>query len=285
MNKLTVSITHRFADQIGVRNILSKRIISGFLALIAYSTTSFADYTVWYDSETHQEHQLYNGSTLLTPPSWACARKFSMPSYYRHLNNEYGTLDSADFEKDVYVWIPKPGCPYTSEAVVAYDDGSQSFPPPVGAIAIEISTNYSSRWIDENGAWPYCNDCSYGSDLAIYKPFPKWDKIVAEIAILKSAINEKDFVKFDDTAARVNPLLTSFVKEINSSILEANSTRSKDDQYRLANIEKDALNQLSMASKQLYQCLSEPVSDGAYQPCDIILNNLHQFKSLWQSRD
>ena len=141
---------------------LSKVMLTGFLALCAYSTTSLAayDYTVWYDNATKQEHQIYNGNTLLTPPSWACARKFSNPSYYRHLNTYYDTLNSANFSKDIYVWIAKPGCPYTNESFIEYVDGSQSFSPPAGAIAIEISTSYSSRWVDENGSRPACKNCT-----------------------------------------------------------------------------------------------------------------------------
>jgi len=286
MNKLTTSSnTQCFKYPIDVRNILSKTIIPGFLALIAYSTTSFsADYDVWYDSETHhQEHQIYNGNTLLSPPSWACARKFTNPSYYRHLNTYHGTLDSADFSKDIYVWIPKPGCPYTNESFIEYVDGSQSFPPPVGAIAIEISTNYSSRWVDEDGRWPYCLNCSASSSFTL--EIPKWDRLVGEIAILKMAIIEKDMVKFDDAVARINPLLSSFEKEMDSSARTANSKRSREDLLRLKNIETGALSQLSMASKQLDQCVSENASDSAYRSCDMVINYLHKFKSLWQSRD
>lgn len=284
MNTLTISsITHCFVNLIGARNIFPKKIILGCLALIAYSSTSFADYTVWYDSESHQEHQLYSGSTLLTPPSWACARKFTNPSYYRHLNTYHGTLDSDDFLKDVYVWIPKPGCPYTSSAFIEYDDGSQSFPPPIGAIAIEISTNYGSQWVDENGQWPYCANCSGSSSFT--HEIPKWDRIVGAIAILKTAIIEKDVLKFDSSVARIKPLLSSFVNDIDTSILSANLRRSKKDLYRLKNIEADALNQLSISSKHLAQCISENVSDSAYHSCDMAINKLYQFKSLWQSRD
>lgn len=284
MNTLTIpSITHCFEDPIGIRNILSKTIIPSFLALIAYSSTSFADYTVWYDSETHQENQIYSGSTLLTPPSWACARKFTNPSYYRHLNTYHGTLDSDDFYKDIYVWVAKPGCPHTSSAFVEYTDGSQSFSPPFGAIAIEISTNYGSKWVDENGGWPSCNNCS--GPFGLTDQIPKWDRIVGAIAILKTAIIEKNVIKFDGSVARIKPLLSSFVNDIDSSILSANLRRSKEDLYRLKNIEADALNQLSRASKHLDQCISENVSDNAYHSCDMAINKLYQFKSLWHSRD
>jgi hypothetical protein len=295
MNKLTTFLINRlFAVQIGdhnIRNILSKVMLPGFLALCAYSNTSLAafDYHVWYDSEAKQEHQIYNGNSMLIPPSWACARKFSNPSYYRHLDNYYNTLDSANFWKDIYVWIPKPGCPYTSESFIEYVDGSQSFAPTIGAIAIEISTNYSSRWVDKNGRWPFCQNCTGPSSFAPPGWGKNWGKIVGEIAILKSAIIKKDFVKFDNAVARVNSLLSSFEKEMDSGVREANLKRSKEDKHRLANIEEDALNQLSMARKQLGQCVrsanSTRAPNGAYRSCDLALKNLQHFKSLWMSRD
>ncbi len=220
---------------------------------------------------------------MLTPPSWACGRKFTNPSSYRHLNTYHGTLDSDDFWKDVYVWIPKPGCPYTSEAVVEHTDGNQTFPPPVGAIAIEISTNYSSQWVNEDGGWPFFHNHSRSSGFTL--EIPKWDRIIGEIAILKLAIVNENMVKFDNAVLHIVPLMTSFEKEMTSSIRDASSKRSQEDQNRLKNIEEDALNQLSQARKQLDQCVSKNESDSAYRSCDMVINNLHQFKSLWQSRD
>ncbi len=253
-----------------------------FLALSTYSTTSLADYYVWYDNENRQEQQLYSGNTLLEAPDWACARKFTMPSYYRHLDTYHNTLNSADFWKDIYVWIPKPGCPYTSEAFIEYTDSSQSFTPPIGAIGIEISTNYSSRWVDENGGWPHCNDCQGSLDFTDSNH--GWGQIFSELVILKSAILEKDVEKFNNGYTRTVRLLETLEKDINFSIQNIDSDRSKDDQHRHSKIERIALSQLLKAKKQLEECASAYSTD-AYPSCDLILQNLQQTNSLWRSRN
>ncbi len=295
MNKLTSFLINQFSadkvDRNNIRSIFSKAIISGIVALSAYSSASVADYTVWYDGDTggltYQEHQIYNGNTLLIPPTWACGRKFSMPSYYRHLDTYLNTFGSDDFWKDIYVWIAKPGCPHTSESLIEYVDGSQTFSPPIGAVAIEISTNYSSRWVDGEGGWPYCKNCQGASGFAVEGR--DWREIFEAITTLKTSISEKDLTKFNDTVLRTKKLLTSFEENMNDDIREANITRSQDDKYRLANVEGAALNQLSMARQQLDQCIrlagnSKTLSD-AYPSCDFILENLQHSKSLWQSRN
>jgi len=86
------------------------------MALSAYSSASMADYTVWYDGDiggpTYQEHQLYNGNTLLIPPAWACGRKFSTPSYYRHLDAYYNTFGSRRFLESIFM------CGYRSQGAL-----------------------------------------------------------------------------------------------------------------------------------------------------------------------
>ncbi len=295
MNKLSSFLINQFsagkADCNNIRSILSKAIIPGIMALSAYSSASMADYTVWYDGDiggpTYQEHQLYNGNTLLIPPAWACGRKFSTPSYYRHLDAYYNTFGSADFWKDIYVWIPKPGCPHASESVIEYTDGSQTFSPPIGAAAIEITTNYSSQWVDGEGRWPYCANCSAASDFTVKER--EWEMIFEAVMVLKKSIFKKDITKFNDTVLHTKKLLTSFEENMNDDIKESNVTRSENDKYRLANVEGAALNQLSMARQQLNQCIllagsSRTLSD-AYPSCDLILENLQRSKSLWRSRN
>jgi len=291
MNKLTFFLINRFStgktDHNNMQNILLKALIPGVLALSAYSSTSLADYKIWYDSENFQEHQIYNGNTLLVPPDWACGRKFSMPSYYRHLDVYHNTLDSADFWKDIYVWIEKPGCPYTNTSFIEYIDGSQTFSPPLGAIAIEISTNYSSRWVDENGSWPVCNDCAGPTEYGTKTH--EWENIFGSIATLKKSVFKKDFVTFNDAVIRTKKLLVSLENDMNDRIQEADFSRSKDDKYRLATVEGAALNHLSMARKQLEQCESlannPRTVDSAYPSCDFMLENLQQSQSLWRSRN
>ncbi len=286
MNKLIkFSINGSPANRIDYHHFLKKLLMvfaPMFLVLGTYSTTSLADYYVWYDNENRQEQQLYSGNTLLEAPDWACARKFTTPSYYRHLDTYHNTMDSADFWKDIYVWIPKPGCPYTSEAFIEYIDGSQSFTPPIGAIGIEISTENSSRWVDENGGWPYCHDCQGSLDFA--DSSHGWGQIFSELAILKSAILEKDVEKFNNGYTRTARLLESLEKDINFSIQNVDSGRSIEDQYGRTKIEGIALDQLSKARKQLDECASE-YSTNAYPSCDLALQNLQQTESLWRSRN
>lgn len=286
MNKLINFLTSGFpANRIDYHHFLKKLstvIAPMFLVLAVYSTTSLADYYVWYDNENRQEQQLYSGNTLLEAPDWACARKFTMPAYYRHLDTYHNTLNSADFWKDIYVWIPKSGCPYTDEAFIEYIDGSQSFTPPTGAIGIAVSTNYSSRWVDENGSWPHCHNCQGSLDFA--DSSHGWGQIFSELAILKSAILEKDVEKFNNGYTRTARLLESLEKDINFSIQNVDSDRSKEDQYRRTKIEMTALNQLSKARKQLDECASAYSAD-AYPSCDLVLQNLQQTNSLWRSRN
>lgn len=290
MTQKKISINHGLnktkAGVYMIKKNLLNLVTLGFMLLCGYSSVSMADYTIWYDNDTKQEHQLYAGNTLLTPPEWACGVKFTLPSYYRHLDNYYGTLDSADFYKDVYVWIEKAGCPSSNASAIEYVDGSQSFPPVIGATGIEITANHGFKWVDENGSWASCS-CTGATNFA--SSDHNWGKGFAEIAVLKSSILKKESTKFDISVKKLAQLLSSLQNAMDSTVKETNIVRTEDDYSRLANIEENALAKLTLVKKQINQCVilagKRGYSESAFRYCDLALKNLQQSKLLWTSRN
>ena len=128
---------------------LGKTVRSLCVALLFTATTpfvakcAFADYRVWYFDDVYETFQLgdvTDGTTLLgPPPPWACGVRFIDPQYYRWVDGYFNTMSSADFYKDVTVWMPLGGgCP--GGPTIEYTDGSQSFPHPAGASHMEITS-------------------------------------------------------------------------------------------------------------------------------------------------
>ena len=139
------------------------RILSSSLALlmmaIGTAQAGNADYRVWYfdDNGFHQEGDISAGpGASLVRPAWACGRRFTSPDYYRWVDEYGNTMSSANFSKDVHVWLPGAGCPYNA-LTIEYRDHSQTFPHQLGAGYMEISTSSGGGWIDAQGKIPACN--------------------------------------------------------------------------------------------------------------------------------
>ena len=153
------------------------------LAVVAgFSSTAhaMADYRVWYfddNFDTFNEGDVTDGYTKLIPPAWACGILFYDPSYYRWVNSNGNNIGDGNFNKDVRVWLGKPGC---SESLgIEYSDDSQSFPHVVGGSYMEISTHYGFSWINDDGGWPFCDDCVGPDELTYFPDHIDWAHIVA----------------------------------------------------------------------------------------------------------
>ena len=152
------------------------------MAVAGASTAAHASaqYRVWYFDDnfnTYNAGDVTDGWTKLVPPAWACGILFYDPSYYRWVNSDGVTIDDGNFNKDVRVWIGKPGCPQSLE--IEYSDGSQNFPHESGGSYMEITTNYAFQWINEDGGWPVCGACVGPNDVTYFPNHIDWAQIVA----------------------------------------------------------------------------------------------------------
>jgi hypothetical protein len=166
---------------IGARSFIR----AGLLAVIAVAGVSnaahaSAEYRVWYfddNFDTYDAGDVTDGWTKLVPPAWACGIVFYDPSYYRWVNSDGNTIDSDNFNKDVRVWIGKPGC---SEALgIEYADDSQDFPHEIGGSYMEITTNYAFQWVDDEGGYPSCGACVGPGSITYFPEDIDWAHIVA----------------------------------------------------------------------------------------------------------
>lgn len=151
------------------------------LAVAGFSSTAhaMADYRVWYFDDnfnTYNEGDITDGWTKLVPPDWACGILFYDPSYYRWVDSNGVNIGDGDFNKNVRVWIGKPGC--SEDLAIEYSDGSLSFPHESGGSYMEISTHYAFQWINDDGGWPTCGECVGPNTLTYFPDDVGWAQIV-----------------------------------------------------------------------------------------------------------
>jgi hypothetical protein len=162
------------------------------LAMVGSSTAAQAStaYKVWFfdtNWNTYSAGDITNGWAKLQPPAWACGLRFYTPSYYRWVNSTGNTISSANFNKDVRVWIPKAGCPEPFS--IEYVDNSASFPAPLGGSYMEIFSNYGVGWIDANGVRPQCVGCVGPQDLVYFSQDQHWaDTVVSAFATISPSL-------------------------------------------------------------------------------------------------
>ena len=83
------------------------------VAGVSATAQASAHHRVWYFDDnfnTYNAGDVTDGWTKLVPPAWACGILFYDPSYYRWVNSDGVTIDDGNFNKNVRVWMGKPGC-------------------------------------------------------------------------------------------------------------------------------------------------------------------------------
>src|ERR1043166_7862273 len=128
-----------------------------FVGLLVSSNRAFAsgNYRIWYYG--YDEWDAYGdvsvGDDKYTPPAWACSIKFYGPYYYDWVENTGGSNGSDNFDHDVRVYLPRPGCP-DQEIIVM--DGNTEIPYELGSPYLDIFTDYGFSWLDANGSNHAC---------------------------------------------------------------------------------------------------------------------------------
>jgi hypothetical protein len=164
----------------GLRSFVTAGVLA-VAAVVGFPSAAHASaaYRVWYFDDnfnTYNAGDVSDGWTKLVPPGWACGLVFDDPSYYRWVDGDGVTIDSDDFNKDVRVWIGKPGC---SEGLsIEYADNSQSFPHVPGGSYMEITTDHGFSWIDDTGGHPSCGACVGPDDITYFPDDVDWAEIV-----------------------------------------------------------------------------------------------------------
>ena len=157
----------------GARAALTTTVLT-LSALVMSAAPAAADYRAWFADWDYigdfQPGDISDDLVEMDPPAGACGFRITDPSYYRWTDDVGNTVTSHDLYGDVIIWIDEPGCPHPFS--VRYADDSHTFGlPGGGAVAMEISTNYSAYWVNENGYYLVtCGDLCDGPDKFTVEP-------------------------------------------------------------------------------------------------------------------
>lgn len=226
------------------------------LGLAGVACTASAEYKVWYNDNVNGFYNygdIAAGNTKLIPPSYACALRFTMPSYYRWVGTP--PYVAGDFYKDVHVWIPKPGCPYNTIRV-EYRDQSQLFSPPANVDLgwLGISTNYAVHWVNAQGKIPACNCIP---NFPIKSNAAQWAALPLAFDDIKAQLRDPN----QQTAAAVaiRTLRTEVDRlgaELDARIAERRRTRLPDRETSVRSLEDAASRHMATASVHLDNALA-----------------------------
>ena len=233
------------------------------MAVAGVSTAAHAsaDYRVWYFDDnfnTYNAGDVTDGWTKLVPPDWACGILFYDPSYYRWVNSDGNNIDDGNFNKDVRVWMGKPGC---SESLgIEYSDNSQSFPHESGGSYMEISTNYGFSWINDEGGWPSCGACVGPDELTYFPDRIDWAHIVASEfktvrpSLLDSRLRSHSVKAIGQLGQHVAALLPA----LRAQVISRRTARFLADLEKpVRALEDAALSNLDYAARSVSSCLSQ----------------------------
>lgn len=255
------------------------------LAVLPVSASASAHYRVWYFDTNFgifQEGDISDGSTKLNPPGYACGMRFNDPAYYRWINSTGSNIADGNFNKDVVVWFPKPGCPQTSDVLIEYTDGSVTFPHQLGGSYMEITTNYGVRWVDEDGEVPSCN-CTGPSNFKYFMPYDTGTRLDG-IFTLKTALLLPDLQPY--TVGNIVALeddLETLATELQKQVKERRRSDLGDLEASVRSLEDNARRRLAEAAEDLEACRAEASQTSfveAYVNCDLGAENISAAASL-----
>jgi hypothetical protein len=245
-----------------------------------------AHYRVWYFDDVYEsfnEGDVSDGTTKLTPTSWACGLRFDNPSYYRWVDGYGSTMSSGNLSKDVHVWMPLPGCPQ-NEPLIEYHDGSHTFAHPPGASYMEISTHDGVYWIDEEGGWPSCNPCNAFDDFQyVFNPVD-WDIFESSVATLKTLLlNTRVQARLATPIAQARADVSHLTMTFTATVQARRRTPLADREATVRSLEDAAARLLASAQKRLSVCSDAAKAyqfADAYAACDRASLDLQSARSL-----
>ncbi len=240
----------------------------------AAGTASAADFRVWYyDGDPIAPHQAgdvsYGPGPALVKPNWACGLRINNPSYYRWVREvPFAQLPSADLYKDLHIWLPGAGCPY-SNVTIEYRDGSQIFPYPGSRDYMEITGYYGKQWINAQGKVPPCN-CLPNFPYKVSSN--AWHVVPNAFADLKSALTDprrqrQSAAIVTDLRQRVDALTAELADRI--ALRQRNNLGDREASQR--DMEMQSLDLFAGVKHSLlgcHQAIHRLSYEGAYPECD-----------------
>ena len=220
------------------------------------ASASVAQYRVWYFDavyETYETGDITAGSSpLYVAPGWACTMRVNDPSYYRWVNEYGGTISSANGEDHITIAVPNPGCPGFS-----VHHGNQPLLPPEGASYLEITTSYSHDWLDENGGWPHCGNCTVGDEVTNYPQHTHVLDITlsAHRTVSETVLNQRQQAGVANTIASLAASVARLRLVVSQEIAARRRLAPLADREKSVRVLEDAaLRTLASAKRQLDSC-------------------------------
>ena len=244
-------------------------------------------YRVWYFndfSDAYQHGDITNKKNILDPPAYACGLRIENPKYYYWANQYHTPQKSGNFGKDVVVWIPKSGCPYGNELVIAYHDGSKVFNWKPGWMYMEITTDYSHHWVDKDGERPIGTPCC-AVDRIFTTEWRDWDRVIVSITELKSALNRSRHEAVEALLRDSEDYLYKLSNKLESDITMRRKYSVGDRETSVKSLENQASRKVRAAATQLGRCrgLAESnLTAEAYRSCDAARDSVSAAQSAWE---
>lgn len=255
-------------------------------ALLLLSANADASYKAWYIDDTdgfYQYGDLVAGSTKLSIPNSACARRWTLPKYYRWVGQYSNTISSADLYSTVEIWVPKPGCPNGNTLVFQKQSG-QVYSPPSGTHYLELYSDYGSNWIDADGKHLSCLPGCVGLGGWGYKANNhSWGVVELLLEDIKQALPGGDTRRADALLAEVQQRMPELVKQLDARVQERRRTPLDGFERYISDIEDAAGRNLQVSAKRLLDCrgdLATGSRDGAYAGCGQALDALRNAGDL-----
>lgn len=125
-----------------------------------------SDYHYWYhdDNAWFQPGDLSLGWQKLTPPAWACGRRFFQGAELKWVGEFANVIHSQ--EENVAVNVHTRGAVGGCKAKPLVErhfglNNQQVIPGPAqGTHYLEIDPDAGSHWFDKDGQWPFCGACA-----------------------------------------------------------------------------------------------------------------------------
>ncbi|QDH70123.1 hypothetical protein [Marilutibacter alkalisoli] len=254
--------------------------------LLLLSANADASYKAWYvdDNNGYFEYgDLAEGNTKLTIPNSACGRRWTLPSYYRWVDQYGNTISSADLYSTVEIWVPKAGCPNGNELVFQTQAG-HVYEPALGTHYLQLYSNYGSSWIGADGKHLSClPGCVPLGGWGYKVNNHSWGNVELLLEDIKQALPDGDTRRADALLAEARKRLPELTRQIDTRIQERRRTQLDGFERYISSVEDAASRNLQVSAKRLLDCqgnLATRSLEKAYAGCSQALDTLRHAGAL-----
>ena len=244
------------------------------LALTTAAAAGATDFKYWDldDNGFFQAADLSLGNAKITPPAWACGRRFFSGAGITWTGETEDVILHQDIGNAVNVYVNRPAAGSGPRPRVENHPAMTEIAKQIGTHYLRIEPSNGGHWFDRFGKWPACNHCALPGGFTTLVDDKRWvalDKTFqAQLERAGKNTDHPDWIVIESMSPPTGRLQQSVAAEVSRRRL----TLLGSIESSVRELEDLALSSMNQAQTQLEACRVAQAAGArgeAYKACSL----------------